>query len=451
MDLAKKSIGIWGFGVVGKSAAQYLSTTGARLSIIDKRSLTEQEQTLVKQLAASHEIISDPEQIKNWLSTHDYIIASPGIDLRPFAEYSNKFIAELDLFYHAFKNPIVAVTGSVGKTTVTHLLSQLLVSRYPHLWTGGNIGTGMLDAIHSHKADAALLELSSFQLEPCQHFAPDLAVWTNIHPNHLDRHGSMEAYINAKRQILAHQTTKQHALIPLALKEYTQDSAATIHYFSVHEEPVILSASSSFYCIRQDSIIKRTARGEQCIGLLSDVPAITFPENILIIVAALDLAGISLASISDRLAAITVPAHRLELITTIDEISFYNDSKATTAAATMAAVHKLRHNHRPVILMLGGLGKGVDRTPLVEALKSEVAHIYCFGKERNLLAEACQSSAIPHTTCETIDDVIADYWPRASKGDQLLLSPSGSSYDQFKDYEERGNYFKACVRKLMSL
>jgi len=446
MITTKKSVGIWGFGIAGKAAAHHFHQQGISLSIFDKRELTAAEQKLVRSYNASFCQQTDTESVIRWLGSQASIVASPGIDLRPYEKFHKLFITELDLLYQSFKKPIIAVTGSVGKTTVTTLLSSLVRTKYHHLWTGGNIGTGMLDAIDS-PADAALLELSSFQLEYCNQFAPDCAIWTNFYPNHIDRHGSLEAYFKAKKNILIHQTATQYTILPLSLFDSIGNIQATTYYVAAEDDtiPHAIHDRTNIVYAHNGMIILRQASGETVLCSLADLPDITFVQNWLTIAAALHALGISFSTIKVQLATPALPAHRLELVKTINGIDFYDDSKGTSPAATCAAVNKLQAHGRPVFLILGGLSKGIDRSPLIAQLKNKASFIYCIGKEREQLAEWCTASSIPHVVLETVDEVIIHFKNTMKQGDQLLLSPAGSSFDQFKDYKERGDYFKKLV------
>ncbi len=200
-----KIIGIWGLGKVGRSTAEFFHAQGAIIIGMDQ-----------KQVMHPHLNTFYNEAEKDIFFSHaDHIISSPGIDIRPYyQQFKTKWITELDLFYQHWKRPIIAITGSVGKTTVTHLLGQLL-SRYKlRVAVCGNIGTPMLDMISfSDLYDIAVMEVSSFQLEYSTSFAPQIAIWTNFAPNHLDRH-TLEEYFFSKAKICAFQNSNQTAIIP---------------------------------------------------------------------------------------------------------------------------------------------------------------------------------------------------------------------------------------------
>lgn len=216
MDFVHKKIGIWGFGIVGKSALNYFKKSNIKTTVMNAHELTEEEHALLHE--AHSQIILQTEHEK-FLREHDMILVSPGIDLRPYKHYHHKFITELDIFAHHNKNKTVAITGTIGKTSITHLLSKIVES-HSCVKTGGNIGTGLLDLLSDHNPHATIiLELSSFQLEHIRFFAPDIAIWTNLYQNHLDRHETLENYFNAKYNLITHQNENQKALVNLDLMD----------------------------------------------------------------------------------------------------------------------------------------------------------------------------------------------------------------------------------------
>ena len=241
MNLHNKKIGIWGFGVVGKAALRHFSQRGITTNILDTKKLTEAERELIASCCSTFSEQKNPE---DFFQQHDLILTSPGIDLRPFAHHKRKFITELDIFYQEFKKPIIAVTGTVGKTSITHLLSAILNTQ-KKICTGGNIGTGMLDLLqHNAAVDSALLELSSFQLEYCTSFAPDLA---------------LEDYFTAKGNILAHQKKNQQALVPFELAEKIKQQQQQLHFFSVQQpskNSIKKFPQSRFFWIDQHTIMQ---------------------------------------------------------------------------------------------------------------------------------------------------------------------------------------------------
>lgn len=443
--ISHKKIGIWGYGITGKAAVQYLSTQKFEICVLDKKELSQSDQDFLssKQIAYFAQ-----GQLAEFLEQCDYILPSPGIDLRAYQAYKSKWLNELDLFQAAWHKPIVAITGSVGKTTITHVLSSLLEKSGKHVATGGNIGTPMFDLLaQQNESDLALLEVSSFQLEYTKNFAPTLAIWTNFYPNHLDRHGSEQEYKDAKAKLMAFQNNSQQALAPLTLKECI-NTQSTAHYFA-KDKPSdevfkTIAPNQSLYYFDADSIIQFKDGTYRSLIKRTDLPKISYEENWLIICAALDLLGIPMPKVS--LEELSLPEHRLEHVATINGIDFYNDSKSTTPQSTMAAVNRLKN--RPVLLLLGGMGKGIDRSPLIQELRGKVKKIYCFGKEAVHLKALCDTQQIPSESHANLDTAFAACMSDGKCADQIVLSPAGASFDLFANYMERGTYFKKLVNDL---
>jgi UDP-N-acetylmuramoylalanine--D-glutamate ligase len=399
--------GIWGYGVVGKSVARFLHAHGAHVSIYDQKllALNNNEPFTIYQ----------PDQLATFLEEQSSIVPSPGVDITNYyATYRKKIVPELDLFYNFFKKPIIAITGSVGKTTITRIISLFLEKSGLNVLTGGNIGLGMCDLIaQQDQCDIAVLEVSSFQLEHIQQFAPTLAVITPFHPNHLDRHKTLKSYRDAKLTILKYQTENDRAVIPQTLKKYAPYASAQIYtYRKNHSDP-----------------------------LTAFLPQLSFKENMNIICAVIHALEMdSLLAITFMRTISLKQEHRLEHVATIDGVQFINDSKATTPVSTLAAVHYFKD--KPIHLLLGGLSKGVCRENLIQSLQFLVKKVYCFGSEALQLSTWCQQYGIP-TACHTnLTSCIAEAQKEAQKDEIVLLSPGGSSYDLFKDYQERGNCFK---------
>ena len=330
MKNSNDRIGIWGFGVVGQSILKFFATeTGIPISVMDKKQPNSQQKELLNTYNAT---FFDETQIKDFLKNHTEIYVSPGIDLRPYRRwynnwyYAKKWRSELDLFSSIWDKPIIAITGSVGKTTVTHLLSKLLEQAEKKVATGGNIGTGMIDLFQLRDtADYALLEVSSFQLELATGFVPSLALWTNFHPNHLDRHGSLTSYFNAKYRILENQDTSDCALVPLELARdiLARKPETKLIFFTtqpVARIPWDLKKYTIYACDAEHIIKIENNRIEPLIAL-SCIPDISFKANWIQIIGALDYLNINPATL-DLSVDFALPAHRLEEVATVGGAAF---------------------------------------------------------------------------------------------------------------------------------
>jgi len=424
----KKNIGIWGFGVVGRSAARYFSAQGFSVQIfepswtpLEKKKRTDQKPQT-----------SFTSNLEDFLQNNDKILPSPGIDLRPYKKYQHKWITEVDIIEKNFKKPIVAITGTVGKTSVTHLLSDLLKKNGLKVWTGGNIGVGMLDLLlQKKKIDLAILELSSFQLEQSKKFAPDLAIWTNFSENHLDRHGTIQQYFAAKRKIFEQQKKGQYSILPLSIKGKLEDFQflSTSLFFS------------SDYLTEQEPVMRHVKT------LFQFLPPSTFFENRLIV----SLAAHVISKKLDKKIMNPIKSrqleHRLEKVGEINGTTFFNDSKSTTPASTLAALQKL--SDKPVFLFLGGLDKGINRTPLFDSLEKNIKKLFLFGKQAQELAIIAKKKKHKFEVFYNLDSAFAACLKHIKPGDTVLFSPAGSSFDLFKNYKERGNYFKKLIKKAL--
>ncbi len=452
MNFMNKKIGIWGFGVVGKSLVDFLHTKGCKLEAFDKRVCSDQERVDLHAKKIIYTQQTETADIHAFLNRNDFVIPSPGIDIRPFyTRYKDKWLAEVDIFMFSFQKFIVGVTGSVGKTTIINALSDILFRYEKKVAVGGNIGTGMLDLIkQKNKIECALLELSSFQLTYAKNFASDLAIITHFSENHLDWHGSMQHYFDAKCTIFKQQNKSQAVLLPfcLLLKIRRQHNIpSTVYTFSTQKPTDTLlrklHPDDILFFIDNGTITKYAYGKKTALIKLNLLPKTMFDQNWLILCSALEILGLPLNQLPEKAKNICPPEHRLEQCAYINNIMFYNDSKATTPAATLAAVNKL--HKKPVILFLGGLSKGVDRKPFIAALRNKVKKIYCFGKEADYLHNTCTKNAIPSYSFATLEDAVFTCLKQSVSGDYILFSPAGSSFDLFDNYAHRGRRFKELI------
>jgi len=444
-------IGIWGFGRVGKSATAFFHARGYKLAVMDSnRNISSDNFIKEHAIPVYHQSEHDA-----FFSYCSYVLVSPGIDIRPCKEHAHQWISELDLFYALWQKPIIAITGSIGKTTTTSILTQLCHHNNIPVACGGNIGIPMLDLLPQRDTAAyAVLEVSSFQLEHCVSFAPDIALITNIHANHLDRHETLENYWHAKARIFAHQQKKQHLLAPLTLRERINECNFKSNLWHLSntipsdQELKAFSPDENIVWHTETAITLYRTMNYQTFQLPKALFACTFPMNALAVYSMFHI----MQQVTNNEAIqnnfdcdyVSYP-HRLELVATVNNITFVNDSKSTTIASTLAALE--RYNHAQIILLLGGLSKGANREELIAQLPRSVIFVACFGAEALQLAAWCAHYGFAHQIGNTLDEAFKVAYAHATANSTLLLSPSGSSFDLYENYEKRGEHFRTLVHQ----
>ena len=452
INLKNKIIGIWGLGITGKSVINFLHKHFPSNSLVatDSKKLNTQQQNFLKN--NNVDFLSN-EELENFLKKCDVIIPSPGISLKSHNRYHNKMLSELDLFQHFFNKKTIAITGTLGKTTITHMLAQLLNSQGVKSESGGNIGIGLLDLIEKQSnLDCAVLELSSFQLEYTKAFAPDIAIWTNFHPNHLDKHKNINEYLSAKQNIYKNQNHNQKCLINAEIIEHIEGDLIAknnVSFFSIKKPPRITVESfnndTKWFYLQNNNLVRLTNNTEKKIAKLPNTQS-TFEINWVIMLSTLNLLEISIPTNKVLEKIEPVSENRIEFIKTINGIDFYNDSKATISQSTIAAVEKL--SDKNITLILGGISKGVDRESLIEQLQGKIKQAVCFGKESEQLHKWCKKHGIDSCEIATLDDASNIALNKTSEGEIILLSPAGASFDLYSSYIERGNHFKKLVHDL---
>lgn len=353
------------------------------------------------------------------------LVVSPGVKMdHPLLAAAKKrgitITSELEIALSLCKEreiPLIGITGSVGKTTTSLLLTHLLQRGGKRAFCLGNVGIPVLSFFLEEKqADMLVLEMSSFQIEKMQPKPLfDHVVILNLYTNHLDHHKNYEAYIRVKLSLMDFLKPQGELMV----------SKEIFHAHALRGKRV---------CLYEQEKIAR--------DLVKVYTGAIFPENLMVAAVVAKRWGVT-ATIED-LNQFVAPLHRLENVAEIRGVSFINDSKATSVVATMRAVHSIK---KKIILLAGGLDKGADFTPWIEPFKEKVKMMVVIGEAKEKLAQMCQGHLPVMKAC-TIQEAVELAFGKAEKDDCILLSPGCASYDQFKSYEERGECFKQAVWKL---
>lgn len=447
MELKGKKVLVVGLGKSGFAASLFLRRQGAQVTVSDIRSA----QALGKDIPALIEQGIAVEAGGHGLLTfrrQDLIVVSPGVplttpELVQVRKFGMPIIGEVELAARFLKGKTLAITGSNGKTTTTSLCGAILEKAGMPVHVGGNIGLPVIGLVEDSREDGwNVLEISSFQLETTETFRPDIAVILNITPDHLDRHGSFANYVAAKERIFAAQIAED-ALILNADDDVAFRAAARAHsrvfWFSrkrvvrqgafVHEGVIMFRASEQS---APEPILK-----------LEEIPlkGAHNVENVLAAVCAARLAGISPEAIRTAVAGFRAVEHRLEFVAEIGGVSYYNDSKATNVDAAIKAVEAFPGG---VHLILGGKDKDSDYRLLRPLLAGRVKSVYTIGSAAEKIS-AHLKGAVNLVPAGTLDRAVALAAEAAETGDIVLLAPACSSFDQFENYEHRGQTFKSLV------
>jgi UDP-N-acetylmuramoylalanine--D-glutamate ligase len=433
MDLHKKRVVVLGLGISGMEASKLLQDHGARVTVRDNGTptpaLTERAKAL-RMRGIDVELAGEIAEAAQF----DFCVLSPGINPRaPLVQMLGgiPLMGELEIAYRFCECAIVAITGTNGKTTTTELIDAVMKAGGKKTMTSGNIGTAFSTAVRgSSELDLMVLEVSSFQLEHIVEFRPRVSVHLNLTPDHLDRYSSMEEYEEAKWEIFRNQTEDDYAVVNANLT--LPEIAAPRVTFSV--------SGVADYQLQDGWLL---AHGEPVLeqsrtNLIGPHNA----ENMLAALAVGDLFGIPREAALDALMAYRPLPHRLEKVGEIAGVTFLNDSKATNIDALEKALLAM---DRSVVLLAGGKDKGLDFTGLAPLLREKAKAVVLIGQMTEKLF-AAWNRAVPCHRAGSLAEAVAKTRELAEAGDVVLLSPGCSSYDMFKDFEDRGNQFRELVK-----
>jgi UDP-N-acetylmuramoylalanine--D-glutamate ligase len=369
----------------------------------------------------------------------DRVVVSPGVSLREeiIQEARRRelpVIGDIQLFADVSSAPIVAVTGTNGKSTVTTLIAAMLSGAGYIVHAGGNLGEPALNLLQRPTPDYYVLELSSYQLESTSHLPLSVAVILNVTPDHMDRYADMAEYASAKARIFSHAAVAVANADDRTVAEMPVGNARRVTFSSY--------ADGADYAIAEDSI---TVRGQKVLAV-SDIgiPGKHNALNALAAVAVCDSLGLSFESMRKSLREFRGLPHRMQVVAEHKGIRFVDDSKGTNVGATVAALEGLTEQ---VVLIAGGDGKNQDFSPLRSAVAGRVRQAVLIGRDRAAVA-AAMDGACPVALAADMTEAVALAARQAKAGDIVLLSPACASLDMFKDYADRGNAFAAAAKGL---
>lgn len=432
----KKTV-VLGLGHSGEAAATLLLEEGAHVTICessqsgDIREKAARIQELGIKVILGEAADRDP-------SHYDLAVLSPGIDpatplVRNVAEKNIPIIGELELAFQECTCPVVAITGTNGKTTTTELTEKILTGCGIRAMASGNIGLPFSKAVRqSHNLDVMVLEVSSFQLETIRSFRPKVAAWLNLSPNHLDRYSSLEEYRTAKLRIFENQTPDDFIVVN-----------ACSDLPALHAQKITFSATSpnADFTLRGREIF---FQGQRILDQSdTQLPGIHNAENIMAALGIGIALNLDLEALVRAIAHHTPPAHRCEFVRELDGVCWINDSKATNLDAMEKAILS---QDRPIVLIAGGKDKGVEFDDNSELVKEKVRSAVLIGEMKNRIAKSWKG-----TEChiaDTLEAAVQKARDISKPGDVVLFSPGTSSYDMFRNYGERGNLFKTFVNQL---
>lgn len=437
LDLHGRRVLVMGLGISGRSAARFCAGLGAEVVAADERRREDLGDLGDLGTAATVSAgVPFPDA-----AGFDLVVPSPGVPAERYRGRARRVWGDIELAWRALAVPIVAVTGTNGKSTTTRLVEALLRAAGLRAEAAGNIGSPALGLV-GRPLDVAVLEVSSFQLETTEGFRPKVAVILNVTPDHLDRHGSFDGYVAAKARILSHLDAGDTAVLS-ADDPVTRAMGAglrcRVRFFSQRE--VVGDGA----CLDAGAVLVRDRSQTLRIPLADfPLPGAHNRENLLAALLAAQAAGADLRRASRALDSFEGLPHRTERVRTRAGVEWVNDSKGTNVGA---AIRSLESFDSPIVWIAGGKDKHLDFRPLAPIVKERVRAAILIGEAAPKLAAALEGSVALHEAGD-LDRAVAIADRIARPGDVVLLSPACASFDQFTSYEHRGERFRAAVGSL---
>ncbi len=448
MNIRNKKVAVIGVGTTGLATARFLAGRGARIAITDEKPTTAWGETFseLKQLRADLSIASYGPEV---LAGVDLVVPSPGVYpsnpiLLEALRREIPIVSELELASRFLKTPFVAITGTNGKTTVTTLIGEMLRAAGKTVFVGGNIGYPLIGYVDGpQKADWAVIEVSTFQLQWIRDFHPAIALLLNVTSDHIDYHGSFAAYRQIKESIFSRQSGAD-----LAILNADETSSASL-MGRLRARVECFSSTTTVACgmfLTGEKLVRVSPAGdreEYPLGMIR-IPGRHNIENVMASIMAARACGCTPPDIIRAVEGFRGISHRIEFVEDKKGVRFYDDSKGTNVGAVLRALECFS---QPVILLIGGRDKEGDFETLSPAIKERVRELILFGEAREKINRLI--GGVVHTQlAATMKEAVEVARNLASRGDVVLLSPGCASFDEFTDYRARGRVFQELVRTL---
>lgn len=450
LDVRDKKVLVVGIARSGVAVARFLVGKGTRVVLTDKKNREELADTLREVPVDSVEVIAG-EYPAFGAGDYDFLVVSPGVPLtippiRRAVELGIPVYSELELAYRFATSPIVAITGTNGKTTTTSLIGEIFRQAGKRVCVGGNIGLPLALEVEKYGPDDVIVaEVSSFQLECIDQFRPRVGLILNLTPDHLDRHGTMENYLAAKARIYENQDQDDFTIL-----NYDDPGVAALN-IKTPGRVIFFSRKHNLekgIFVEEGNITVRIGGTAEKVCPVSDVfiKGAHNLENALAAAGAAFVMGVSPQVIGETLRRFKGVAHRLELVTEINGVKYVNDSKGTNPDASIKA---LEAYDEPIVLLAGGRNKGSDFSEFAGKIREKVRTLVLFGECRDEIRKAVEKSGFAeiHEAAD-FDEAVVTASELAKPGQVVLLSPACASWDMFRNFEERGDRFREVVMNL---
>lgn len=443
----KKRIVILGAGESGTGAALLAAKMGFDVFVSESGTIKDKFRQELQQHLIPFEEGSHSEDL---ILNADMIVKSPGIPekvelIKKVRAVGIETIDELEFAYRYLAGKIIAITGTNGKTTTTLLTYHLLKSAGLNVVLAGNVGKSLARQITETQYDWYVIEVSSFQLDGWKSLSPEIGILLNITPDHLDRYNyEMQNYIDSKFRLIQSMQKHQHFVYfadDAIIAREIQSKAVIPHELRISlrsdaDAPVKYTGTKMAFSLRED------------FSIAQDETTLKGPHNLINTMAAVSaayLAGVDVPAIREGLKTFRNAPHRLESVTTIKGVEFVNDSKATNIDSV---VYALGSYENPLIWIAGGVDKGNDYSIIMEAVRKKVKALICLGKENDKLRKAFSGVVPMIYETQSVNELVRMALKLAGPGDVVLLSPACASFDLFKNYEDRGDQFRAAALEL---